>query len=162
MLTSSTQASKIGLLFVLSLRISYSNLLKAIKTKTPEIESVYLCSDEAGCYHNNSLIAAVTDIGERIDVRILRYDYSEPQHGKDVCDHIPCPMKASICRYCNEGHDILTADDMSGALSECYVKGTSACVCLTDVSKKTLDIQQLSQLSIWNWPQKINSLLRPI
>ena len=31
------------------------NLLKAIKTENPEIESVYLRSDGAGCYHNNSL-----------------------------------------------------------------------------------------------------------
>ena len=72
------------------------NLLKAIKAENPETESVYLRSDGAGCYHNNFLIAAVTDIGERTGIRILRYDYSEPQHGKDVCDRILCPMKASI------------------------------------------------------------------
>ena len=116
-------------------------LLKATKAENPEIESVYLRSDGAGCYHNNFLAAAVTDIGERIGVRILRYDYSEPQHdGKDVCDRILCPMKASIRRYCNEGHDILSADDMRIAPSEHYVKDTSACVCLTDVRKKTLDV----------------------
>lgn len=126
------------------------NLLKAIKTENPEIESVYLRSDGAGCYHNNSLIAAVTDIGERIGVRILRYDFSEPQHGKDVCDRILCPMKASIRRYCNEGHDILSADDMRRALSERFVKGTSACVCLTDVSKKTLDVQSVEGLSSYH------------
>ena len=132
MLTSSTHVSRIGLLFVLSTE----NLLKAIKTENSEIESVYLRSDGAGCYHNNSLIAAVTDIGERNGVRILRYDFSEPQHGKDVCDRILCPMKASIRRYCSEGNDILTADDMHRALSERCVKGTSACVCLTDVYLK--------------------------
>ena len=123
------------------------NLLKAIKTENPEIESVYLRSDGAGCYHNNSLIAAVTDIGERTGVRFLRYDFSEPQHGNDVCDRILCPMKASIRRYCNEGHDILSADDMRSALSERYVKGTSACVCLTDVIKKTLVVQSVEGFS---------------
>ena len=126
------------------------NLLKAIKTENPEIESVYLRSDGAGCYHNNSLIAAVTDIGERIGVRILPHDFSEPQHGKDVCDRILCPMKAFIRRYCNEGHDILTADDMPSALSERCVKGTSACVCLTDVSKKTLDVQSVEGFSSYH------------
>lgn len=123
------------------------NLLKAIKAENPETESVYLRSDGAGCYHNNFLIAAVTDIGERTGIRILRYDYSEPQHGKDVCDRILCPMKASICRYCNEGNDILSADDMRIALSERHVKGTSACVCHTDVSKKTLDVQSIEGFS---------------
>ena len=123
------------------------NLLKAIETENSAIESVYLRSDGAGCYHNNFLIPAVTDIGERVGVRILRYDYSEPQHGKDVCDRILCPMKASIRIYCNEGHDILSADDMRSALSERYVKGTSACVSLTDVSKKTLDVQSVEGFS---------------
>ena len=60
--------------------------------------------------------AAVVDIGERIGVRILRYAFSEPQHGEDVCDRIVCPMKASIRRYCDEGHDILTADNMHRTL----------------------------------------------
>ena len=126
------------------------DLLKAIKTENPAIESVYLRSDEAGCYHNNFLIAAITDIGERVGVHILRYDYSEPPHGKDVCDRILCPMKASIRRYCNEGHYILPADDMRSALSERYVKGTSACVCLTDVSKKTLDVQSVEGFSSYH------------
>ena len=61
-------------------------------------------------------------------------------------------MKASIRRYCNEGHDILSADDMRSALSERYVKGTSATVCLTDhdVSKKTLDVQSVEGFSSYH------------
>ena len=119
-------------------------------TENPEIESVYLRSDGARCCHNNFLVAAVIDIGERIGVCILRYDYSEPQHGKDVCDRILCPMKASIRRYCNEGHNSSSVDDMRIALSERYVKGTSACVCLTDVSKKTLDVQSTEGFSSYH------------
>ena len=56
-----------------------------------------------------------------------------------MCNRILCLLKASIRKYCKEGHDILLADDMRIALLERYIKGTSACVCLTDVSKKTLD-----------------------
>ena len=123
------------------------NLLRAIKAENPEIESVYLRSDGAGCYRNNFPIAAVTDIGERIGARILRYDYSEPQHGKDVCDRILCAMKSSLRRYCNQGHDILSADDMRIALSELYVNGSSACVCLIDVRKNTLDVQSVEGFS---------------
>lgn len=121
------------------------NLLKVVKNENPAINSVYLRSDGAGCYHNNSLIAAVRDVGERAVVRVLRYDFSEPQHGKDVCDRILCPMKASIRRYCNEGHDIITADDMRTALSERNVRGTSACVCLVDASKKHWKNSQISK-----------------
>ena len=79
-------------------------------------------SDEAGCYHNNYLIAAVRDIGDIVGVEVAGYHFSEPQNGKDVCDRILCPVKLAIRRYCNEGHDILTAQDMRKALVE-RVKG---------------------------------------
>ena len=59
-------------------------------------------------------------------------------------------MKASIRRHCNEGHDILSANDMRIALSERYVKGTTAFVCLTDVSKKTLDVQSIEGFSSYH------------
>ena len=93
------------------------NTLAAIKTQKPHVTQIYLRSDEAGCYHNNSLIAAAKDLGQRVGITVCRYDYSEPQYGKDVCDRILCPMKTCIRRYCNEGHDILTAADMRRALS---------------------------------------------
>jgi len=39
---------------------------------------------------------------------------------------------------------------MRRALSERYVKGTSACVCVTDVSKKTLDVQSVEGFSSYH------------
>ena len=83
------------------------NLLKNVCERHPSIKNVYIRSDEAGCYHNNLLIASLKDIGNRVGVKIVSYDYSEPQNGKDICDRILCPMKLTIRRYCNEGHDIL-------------------------------------------------------
>ena len=113
-----------------------------IKTPKPHITHVYLRSDEAGYYHNNSLIAAAKDIGQRVGITVCRYDYSEPQYGKDVCDRNSCPMKTCIRLYCNEGYDILTAANMRRALSERPVKGTSASVCVVDETKKTLDVNK--------------------
>ena len=52
------------------------------------MSTAFLRSDEAGCYHNNELIAAVCDIGNRVGVKVVRYDFSEPQYGKDVCDRM--------------------------------------------------------------------------
>ena len=46
--------------------------------KQPGLKSVFLRSDEVGCYHNNFLIAAVTDIGQRVGVAVEAYDFSEP------------------------------------------------------------------------------------
>ena len=72
------------------------DLLVKLKSSNPLICQVYLRSDEAGCYHNNSLVAALSSIGERTGITVKRLDHSEPQHGKDVCDRILCPMKAAI------------------------------------------------------------------
>ena len=82
-------------------------LITVLKIIHSTITKVYLRSDEAGCYHNSSLLAALRDVGSRQGIDVVRYDFSEPQHGKDVCDRILCPMKAAVKRYCNEGRDIL-------------------------------------------------------
>ena len=107
---------------------------------------MYLRSDEAGCYHNSSLLAALRDVGSRQGIDVVRYDFSEPQHGKDVCDRILCPMKAAVKRYCNEGHDILMAQDMQTALKERPVRGTTAGVFCMNISLKLKKTPNFSAL----------------
>ena len=53
---------------------------------------------------------------------LYRYDFSEPQFGKDLCDRIISPLKGAIKRFCNEGNDILCASDMYKALQARPVK----------------------------------------
>ena len=77
----------------------------------------------------------------------MRYDHSEPQSGKDVCDRILCPLKSSIRRYCNEGHDIFSAQDMHTALKERPVKGTTAMVCSIQEQNTTLEINKIPNYS---------------
>ena len=76
------------------------NTLEVVKKEHPQITQVNLRSDEAGCYHNTFLLAAVRDAGRRvgIDHEVARYDFSEPQYRKDICDRILCPMQSSIRR----------------------------------------------------------------
>ena len=52
-------------------------------------------------------VAITTVESNRIEsgIELLRYDHSEPQAGKDMCDRILCPLKASIRRYCNVLND---------------------------------------------------------
>ena len=107
------------------------------------MKKTYLKSDEAGCYHNSQLIAAARDVGERVGVSLQRYDFSEPQSGKDVYDRILCPLKGAIRRYRNEGHHVLTASDMHTALKERPVGGCTAAVCHVNETKKDLDIKKL-------------------
>ncbi|KAL9970436.1 hypothetical protein ACROYT_G022812 [Oculina patagonica] len=93
-----------------------THLLTTVKAERPYVNTSYIRSDGAGCYHNNNLIAAVSDIGKQVGIRVLRYDFSEPQFGKDVCDRIISPLKGALRRYCDEGHDILTTSEMYQAL----------------------------------------------
>ena len=83
----------------------------------------------------------------RHGITIDRYDYSEPQSGEDVCDRIICPLKASIRKYCNEGHDIVTAQDMCTALNERPVKGTTATVCSIKEQFQTLQMNKIPDYS---------------
>ena len=54
-------------------------------------------------------MASINDINQRTGVIVEMYDFSEPQHGKDLCDRIICPMKQAVRRYCDEGNDIQSA-----------------------------------------------------
>ena len=123
------------------------DLLTKLKARNPLIQRAYLKSDEAGCYHNSSLIAAVRDIAKRVGVTVHSYHYSEPQSGEDICDDILCPLKSSIRIYCNGGHDVLTAADMRDALIQHPVKGPSAAVCVVNESRKTLSVKKMEQFT---------------
>ena len=116
------------------------NLFQNIKINFPNAKHAFLRSDEAGCYHCNHLIAAVKDTGDRVGITVARYDFSEHQQGKDVCDRVLCPLKAAIRKYCAEGHDIMNVGAMHEALKERPVKGTTAAVAILDESSKILDV----------------------
>lgn len=48
------------------------HLLRTIKGNKPNVSEVFLRSDEAGCYHNNNLIAAALDVGEEVGIKVMR------------------------------------------------------------------------------------------
>ena len=126
---------------------------------SPQITQVSLTSDEAGCYHNNFLLAVVTDAGKRFGLTVTQYDFSEPQYGKDVCDRILCPMKSVIRRYCCKGNDVLSAKDMRTALSERPVRGSIACVCLVNETQKTLEVNKMDGFSKYhNFTFELNGI----
>ena len=56
-------------------------------------------------------------------------------------------MKTCIRRFCNEGHDILSAGDTRKALCERAVKGISTCICEVDKAKITLEVNKIDDFS---------------
>ena len=82
------------------------NLFLAMELQNLGMKRGFFISDEGGCYQNSKLVSSPQELGHRQGIELVRYDHSEPQAGKDMCDRILCPLKASIRKYCNEGHDV--------------------------------------------------------
>ena len=57
------------------------HLLVTIKQEHKSVSTAYLKSDNAGCYHNASLIMSLKFIEERAGISVGRYDFSDPQSG---------------------------------------------------------------------------------
>ncbi|PFX15900.1 hypothetical protein AWC38_SpisGene19864 [Stylophora pistillata] len=126
------------------------NLLGNIKQIKSIVNEVFLRSDGAGCYHDNNLIAAASNVGSRAEKKVMRYDFSEPQSGKDVCDLIISPMKWEICRYSKEGHNIFTAADMHEALKVRQVKGSSVAVYELVSEREELRMKRINNFSFFH------------
>ena len=67
-----------------------------------------------------------------------------------MCDRIISPLKGVIRRYCNEGHDVLTAADMFAALKERPVKGCTAAVCEVDPAVKEIKVNKIPNFSTFH------------
>ena len=50
----------------------WKNLLGNIRQIKPTVNEVFLRSDSAGCYHNNNLIAAASNIGTSVGIKVIR------------------------------------------------------------------------------------------
>ncbi|PFX25081.1 hypothetical protein AWC38_SpisGene10298 [Stylophora pistillata] len=94
--------------------------LVALKTSYSSLREAFLRSDNTGCYHNAYLILSSASLGVCVGIGILRYDLSDPQAGKDVCDRRIATRKSHVRRIISEGNDINTANYMKVAI-ESYV-----------------------------------------
>ena len=127
------------------------NLLETLKREQPFISEVFLRSDNGACYHNAPLLLALPAIGARTGIRIRRYDFSEPQAGKDICDRKIAPMKAHIRRYVNEKHDVTTAINIKEALeSHGGIRGCRAAVAAINVANDTGGTNKIKGISKLN------------
>ena len=78
---------------------------------------------------------------------LCRYDFSEPQFGKDVCDRIISPLKNALTRYYNEGNEILSASDMHRSPEARKLKGATAAVCELDSNQAVVTVNWLTGIS---------------
>ena len=125
--------------------------LTTVKRQESRLNEAFLRSDNAGCYHCTFLILSLQSLGQRVGVRIARYDFSEAQAWKDICDCRAADLKSHIRRYINEGNDIKTASDMKAAIdSHGGVKGCYSAVCKVDERSQNMTKHSLSDIQSLN------------
>ena len=78
--------------------------LALLKKEMPELERAYYKQDNAGCYHSGCTIVSAKLAGDTAGVVVEQNDFSDPQGGKEVCDHQPATIKGDVGRYVNKGH----------------------------------------------------------
>ena len=125
--------------------------LTTMKRQKSRLNEAFLRSDNAGCYHCAFLLLSPPSLGQRIGVRIARYDFSEAQAGKDICDRRATAMKSHIRCYINEGNDIKTASDMKAAIDlHRGIKGCYTVVCKVDERSQNRTKHSLSGIQSLN------------
>ena len=101
-----------------------------LKTIMPQLQTIYILNDNAGCYHCTQTLIIAPQITKHQDLQISRIDFSEPQGAKGVCDRKAATIKSCMAEYLNPGHDIETAAQMKEAIeSSKGVRSISVKVC---------------------------------
>ncbi|KAK3745252.1 hypothetical protein QZH41_010884, partial [Actinostola sp. cb2023] len=125
--------------------------LTTIHKNNPAFNEAFLRSDNAGCYHCGFLALSLPSLGQRTGVTMRRYDFSDPQAGKDVCDRRIAVLKSHIRRYVNEGYNVHTAADMKTAMdSYGGVKGCYVAVVATNEKCQTMTKHSLTGIQTFN------------
>ena len=76
-----------------------NELMDQLQTISPNITEIFLKSDNAGCYHCAPLLSYINHRNVESPIRILEYNFSESQNGKDICDAKTAHCKMHILRY---------------------------------------------------------------
>ncbi|CAB4012091.1 Transposon Tf2-6 poly [Paramuricea clavata] len=127
------------------------DILSNLKESYPEISEAFLRSDNAGCYHCAPLMLSILGLSKRTGIEIRRYDVSDAQSGKQICDRRIACAKSHIRRFLNEGNNINTASDMKKALdSYGGVKGCRASVVSIDRTKQQIAKHKCTGITLFN------------
>ena len=111
-------------------------VLSVVKASHPTVTQAKVRSDNAGCYHCTALLTTINNSSNRSGIEVKRYDFSEPQAGKDLCDRKIAPCKQRLRNYVSENHNIENARDIKEGLeSPPAMDCTRVAVCKIDSSK---------------------------
>ena len=92
------------------------DVFRQLKEIMPEVNSVYMRSDNAGCYHSAFTLLSVYHVASEHAIELKRFDFSDPQGEKGSCDRKAATIKSHMRTHLNSGHDIETASQMMTAI----------------------------------------------
>ena len=110
-------------------------VLVTVKETHSSVTRAVLRSDNAGCYHSNALLSTINASSRRSGIEVIRYDFSDPQSGKDLCDRKIAPCKQRLRNYVSENHNVECAEDIKKGLdAPPGITATRIAVCKIDQS----------------------------
>ncbi|XP_062609789.1 uncharacterized protein LOC134271605 [Saccostrea cucullata] len=92
------------------------HLLPTLSEQFPNLQEIFLKTDNAGCHHCTPLISFVSQNYCHFPITIKEFNFSEAQSGKDLCDSKTGSCRMHVARYLDEGNDVLSASDLKRAL----------------------------------------------
>ena len=88
------------------------DVIRKLKSRLPQLESVFYRQDNAGCYHCGAAIVGASIAGRCNGVLVKRMDFSDPQGGKGACDRKAASIKSHIRIHVDKGNNVETAKEM--------------------------------------------------
>ena len=78
------------------------DVFRQLKEIIPEVNSVYIRSDNAGCYHCAFSLLSVYHVAREHAIELKRFDFSDPQGGKGSCDRKAATIKSHMRTHLNK------------------------------------------------------------
>ena len=113
--------------YLLPLRKGFQSLFIDVYTPMIRMASMF-CSivtflkeklDNTACYLCSHLIHSLPSHREYTGIKIVRYDFSDPQARKDLCDRGIATVQNHVRCNINEGHDMKSANDILWRVKGC-------------------------------------------
>lgn len=118
---------------VLDTLIVADAVLKQMRIDNPTVENLFCRADNAGCYAGNSSFEGLKVICADKGFALQRFDFSEPQDGKDQSDKESAVVNRRLRSYINSGGDVKCAMDIkTGILFHGPPKDTKVAVIKID------------------------------
>ena len=95
----------------------YQVCLEQLKMDSPQIKFIVDKSDNAGCYHTETLFSWKAQWPKKNTGHVFKdTTFNERQAGKDQCDRDSATSKRQMNYYLNKGNNITNAEEMNEAL----------------------------------------------